>query len=179
MKISILFVVFISAITHAYSQNIEVLKLRAELKVLDDCTDYNFIKTENEFKVNDIKMKCNVKILDSSQIENCVVFKIIPENCKCDYFIAYDKFFKLFYKLSGFKVSEFTTFFDVLLSGPSVYKPDNINVNNSEEVLNYIVKNIKIEGVNWEKWYRTYYRNCNNSLHDSKSCSGRKVIQLN
>jgi|GEM_PF-3007856 len=179
MRIEFIIVLLLSFNICRAQNDIETLKLRATLKVLDDFTDYYFLKKGDGLNLDSIKLMCNVKVLqDTDHLENCIILEVTPTGCNCQYLLAYDQFFKLFYKLSGFKVSEFTVFFNRVLRDNFHTPFVNGNRYNDRQFLKYLKGNVAIKGIDWALLYKEYYGKPLNCLFDKKSCSNQRVIVM-
>lgn len=109
----------------------------------------------------------------------CVFFKITMRtacppnfdmNCSCNYFVAYNFIERRFYKLSGFRQSEFKEFYNrELVKEYGLLK-------SKKETLDNIIAHVFIDDrLDIRKYYNAYCNNPDIALHDTASCYWKSI----
>ncbi len=172
MKIIFSIVLFFSICSIFDAHGQEILRKRAALIAMTDFMDGNFIEADI-IHIDSLMKWCSVSILKSDLIYECTFLKIKLSSCNCHYYMVYDEGSKRFFKLSGFKNSEFGEFYNrVILSGGISFRRGMKN----KEKQKYVFDNFKIENIDLQDYYKRYYHNHRNSAFDTSSCYRKSII---
>lgn len=164
-KILSILIMLVFKCASIYSQGNDI-KNRALLIVAVDFTDANLNMQEDFFS------NYSIVTLKSKGIDECTFFKIKPSckdaSCDCNYYLVYSNYDKRFYKLVGFKNSEFAEFYNRVLLGGAITFYEKMK--NHRKKLDYIYKNTQVEELNFLLLYDVYCLNDRNSAFDTSSC---------
>jgi hypothetical protein len=162
----------------ANAQYDSLLKIKAMLIVEADFSNYNVVNNQKLLLFDDVRKGYSIDSLKSEGIYDCYFFKITPnahiKNCPCSYYLAYSINTKEFYKLSGFKNSEFAEFYNEVLLGGSVSFPKKMRNNKQRKA--FILMNAYIESIDLGDYYRRYYKNYLTCSVDTSSCYRKTLI---
>jgi len=145
------------------------LAIRAKMIVHSDFTD---------FVIEDLKTidrEYVIKELASEGVFDCIFYKVThPQTFNaCSYYLCYSSCNKRFYRLSGFRTSEFNEFYNYELL---VCKPSNGGHNKIRQLRREIFATVKIDEIDLKAYYSEYYKNFKNSLFDKSSCYRATMI---
>lgn len=167
-----------------FGQHDSLLKTRAVLIVEGDLFEFSNLNSNTIFCLDSILSKYTLDTLKSDGISGCSFFKVQPkfisypnELKTCCYYLAYSRFNNRFYKLTGFKNSEFSEFYNIILLGGGVSFQGIIK--NNKKRLKYILGNVSIDEINIKTLYYYYYFDDRNSAFDSSSCYRKSIIVTN
>lgn len=153
---------------------IDTLQMQAIMIVHADITSFS-ISSEYS-SIEKIVQYYNSTVLQVKGVNDCLFFKIISPSpcCKCEFVVAYNFNDKNFYRLSGFRINEFSDFYNLVLLSGNV---PNLKLASPKKMRNYILDSVVIEGYDLGKAYQAYYGKCKNSMYDTTSCYRKSVIR--
>ena len=177
----VIFLLNLLGLIKAYAQIDSLLEIRAMLIAESDFSNFNVVNNNDFLLFYDVRENYTIDSLKSEGIYDCYFFKVTPlskiytKNCiSCSYYLAYSTITKVFYKLSGFKNSEFAEFYNTVLLGGNVSFPSKMRNNKQRKA--FLLANVHIENVDLKDYCRMYYRKYSNCSFDTSSCYRKTII---
>lgn len=159
-------------------QSIEMLTKSAIMLTHAELTDF-WISDSTSF--NAIIEKYSVKQLKNQGFKEDYLFlSVFPKekinNNDCRLLLSYSFDEKRFYRLVGFRYSEFTIFFNHLLY--SEFYERSLKKNKINEIKKGILKEVKIEGYDLNEIYKKNYMKNGKIKVDIESCYFKSIINF-
>jgi hypothetical protein len=165
------FIVGFSNISFGF--NLDNIKDRAIFIVHADLYDFYY---SDSIHLKEIHNRYLVTELKSVGIENCVFLEVKLKdstvNCNCSFVIAYWNDEKRFFRISGFRFSEFTIFFNLVLLDRYLENSNKVSIRKMKKA---ILSHVSLEKYNFSDLYIKFYKNFENFKN---SCFQRKIINI-
>lgn len=161
----------------SFGQEMERIIKRAVLIAHADFSDFSLPDSNG---IDEVISQYRVRELKSSMATyNCYFLEVSPLYCDscqdCKMLVAYWKEERRFFRLKGFRYSEFSQFFNLVLLEKCSYLQNRV-IKNTNKNRKLIFKDVFLEDYELTELYKSYYDKKGRLSIDATSCFLRSMI---